>query len=128
MKAFSKGDKATQIGSWDNKGTVFYRDVIVYSCGRKQMVLTDAITGEEIGRHFAPVIGSLDSINWCVTFPRMTEQQAVETCLIAGARIVELERVRMQDCIQRNSNDARYVASMQHDVDALHEPRAIRHP
>jgi len=131
MTKFTKGDKATLLGSLDNKGTVFHRDVIVHSCGRKQMVLTDATTGEELGRHFAPVVGTLavvTSFNWQATFHRMTEQEATEAALRLGAMIVAYEAGRLNQCIERSPGDARYVAAIRRDLAELHEPRALRLP
>lgn len=113
-KAFTKGDAVTLLRSWDNKGTVTYTDAIVYSCGAKRMVITCAATGRELGRQFAPVRGSLDNVgsfNWQGVFPRMTEEQAVEACLEAGAKVVE--------AVRRN------YAHRSDILANLHEPRAM---
>jgi hypothetical protein len=130
-KAFNKGDKVTHIASWDDKGTVTYRNALVHSCGMKQMILTDEATGEEIGRHFAPVLGSLEeSVRRCgVTFPRMTEEEAIAACLKVGALWVEAERERIAACRAYYANErASYHAALDEDEAKLHEPRALRYP
>lgn len=124
-KAFKKGDEVTYINDWDRKGTAFYRNAVVYSCGKVQMVLTDAETGEEIGRHFKPAIGELTG-----TFPRMTEAEAIEQCLKVGASVVEAETKRLNHCLkvsEENCWGTGYDASIRKDLAALHEPRAGKH-
>lgn len=120
-KAFKKGDEVTYIGDWDHKGTVYYRHAVVYSCGKKQMVLTDAVTGEEMGRHFRPVVGEITG-----TFPRMTDEQAIAKCLEVGARIVAEERTRMERAIALcgYGEDHEYTKAVRKDIAALHEPIA----
>lgn len=119
--AFKKAQAVTYIADWDHKGTVTFRHAIVYSCGKKQMVLTDAATGEEMGRHFAPELGSLTG-----TFPRMTDDEARAACLKAAEAILEDQRARYAACLARGHGDA-YNASIRKDLAKLHEPRAISH-
>lgn len=118
-KAFKKGDLVTYINDWDRKGTVTFRHAIVYSCGMKQMVLTDAETGEEMGRNFRPQIGEITG-----TFPRMSDDEA----RAAGIRLAEVilanERAHFERCLERG-HGAAYDAAVRKDLDALHEPRAI---
>lgn len=131
-KAFKKGQLVTYVASWDNKGTVTFRDAIVHSCGAKQMVLTDAATGKEMGRHFAPVLGSLDNVsafNWGGTFPRMTEEEATAVCLKVGELVVKAEREHIAARrIQYASASAGYHAALDKGEAELHEPRAMRYP
>lgn len=54
MPDFKKGDAVFLISDWDRKGTVRIIEARVYSCGKKQMILTSATTGKELGRHFWP--------------------------------------------------------------------------
>lgn len=118
-KAFKKGDEVTYVSDWDRKGTAYYRQAIVYSCGTKQMVLTDAETGEEMGRHFRPVVGDLVG-----TFPRMTEAEAIEKCLAAGAAIVAKEAARYNHCLTLGQSEG-YNNAVRKDLAKLHEPRAV---
>lgn len=54
MNTFTKGQRVNFVQNWDSKGTVSVTPAIVYSCGKKQMVLTHAETGVELGRQFRP--------------------------------------------------------------------------
>jgi len=86
MKAFTKGQAVTYIVNFDENGLFVFRQAVVYSCGKKQMVLTDATTGEEIGRHFRPELGGKNG----GTFPGMTDGQAIARCEeLAAAYLVE---------------------------------------
>lgn len=130
--AFKKGQLVTVIGSWDNKGTVYYRHAVVYSCGKKQMILTDAVTGEEFGGIFRnPKVGSLDTVtshNWNGVFLRMTDAEAEAACLIAGERVLIKMREHYANCISRESGSVHYVRAIQKDLDELDvcKPRAMK--
>ena len=49
---FKKGDKVTLIKMWDHKGTVWVRNAVVHSCGKRRTVLMSPTTGECFGRDF----------------------------------------------------------------------------
>lgn len=130
-KAFTKGQEVTYIADWNRKGTVTFRHAVVYSCGAKQMVLTDAETGEEMGRHFSPKVGSLETVieNGCYrmaggTFPRMTDEQAVEAGLKVAAAIQAYEREHFARCLAGGHGES-YNAAIQKSIAALHDLRAI---
>ena len=126
-KAFTKGQKVTYICSWDNKGTVAYRQAVVHSCGAKQMVLTDEVTGEEMGRHFAPVLGSLDNIrsfNYGGTFPRMSDDDAAALSLEVGAKVIEAVKA---DVEYRLTLPAYTKEGQAQRLAELHEPRALNY-
>ena len=55
--AFKKGQKVTLVVDWDRKGTIAVTPAMVYSCGKRIMVLTHALTGEELGRNYRPCEG-----------------------------------------------------------------------
>lgn len=121
--AFKKGQEVTYIADWDRKGTVTFRHAVVYSCGVKQMVLTDAETGEEMGRHFRPALGEIVG-----TFPRMTDEAARAACIFAAEHIIASERARLENCLAASAKSGRgssYDAGMQKNIAALHEPRAL---
>lgn len=130
-KAFKKGQQVTFIQSWDNKGTVTYRQAVVHSCGTKQMILIDELTSEEMGRHFRPELGDVSKVtafNWNATFPRMSEEEAIALCLDAGAKVVAAERESIAACRVRNVNaPATYHRALDRDEAALHEPRAVNY-
>lgn len=136
-KVFKKGDKVTLISSWDRCGTAIYRHAIVYSCGAKQMVLTDEVTGEEMGRHFSPNLGSLEytfkEINgWRSysaaggTFKRMTDEEALEACLKVGAEDVKYQSAHYERCLAGGHGEG-YNNAIRKDIAKLHEPRAMSH-
>lgn len=136
-KDFKKGEKVTVISSWDRKGTAIYRHAIVYSCGNKQMVLTDEATGEEIGRHFSPCVGSLEYTikqhnGWQSaspaggTFKRMTDEEALEACLKVGAADVEYQTAHYERCLAGGHGEG-YNNAIRKDLAMLHEPRAMSH-
>lgn len=136
-KAFKKGELVTYISSWDRCGTAIYRHAVVYSCGVKQMVLTDEATGEEMGRHFAPNVGSLeytfkDHNGWQSftaaggTFKRMTDEEAVEACLKVGAADVEYQTAHYERCLAGGHGEG-YNNAIRKGIAKLHEPRAMSH-
>lgn len=56
MKNFTKGELIYYINAWDNTGTFTYRLCRVDSCGKVQMKLADADTGEFLGNNFNPMM------------------------------------------------------------------------
>jgi len=128
---FKKGDLVTYLADWDRKGTVYFRHGIVYSCGKKVMVLTDAETGEEMGRHFDPKTGADRSYSfWSSTVPRMTDEEATKTALERATEILEKERADLERLIEscgpafENHNRCRVLRS---ELAKLHEPKALRY-
>lgn len=124
-KSFKKGQEVTYIASWDDKGTFYFRHAVVYSCGAKQMVLTDAATGAEMGRHFRPEAGDLTDVCGFIggTFPRMTDEEATATCLALAARYIERSRAHY---IERSSHPSYSREGCLKSLAELHEPRAQR--
>lgn len=122
-KAFNKGDQVTYIGCWDRKGTTYFRHAIVYSCGKKQMVLTDTETGEEIGRHFTP---ARTEIGTSGTFARMTDAEATAAALALAENIIARETARLERCLQIDADEG-YKNVIRKDLANLHEPRAANH-
>lgn len=119
-KAFKKGDAVTYLASWDNKGTVAYRHAVVHSCGSKQMILTDAVSGQEIGRHFAPVKGDADKVGyaqWSGTFARMTDEEAEALCFAVVSKMPAALAVE-------NERRKAFPALRPIEVE-FHEPRAL---
>jgi hypothetical protein len=126
-KAFIKGQEVTYFHNWDSRGTVSYRHARVFSCGNKQMVLTDLETGEELGRAFRPEIGDATKVQLFTgyTFPRMSDDEAVATGLKIGKAIVEAQNARYDECIRRNSDSASYCERTEKERSELHEPRCL---
>jgi len=109
--AFKKGDAVTFIQDWNRKGAATYRHAVVYSCGKKQMVLTDAATGEEMGRHFAPKLGD----DFGGTFPRMTDAEAAAAALKVGERVIAREKAHFEHCLTRDASEG-YLAAIRKDL------------
>lgn len=131
MKAFKKGDLVTHFGSWDNDGTIWFRQCRVYSCGMKLMILTDVKSGEEIGREFRPVKASGLELG---TYDAMSDEEAESFCLPLGQAYVDQRKFEMEEAIRRyqtkygkGSKDVPdgYVLSVTKDINELHEPRAL---
>lgn len=120
-KAFNKGDEVTYINDWDRKGTVSFRHAVVYSCGKKQMVLTDAETGEEIGRHFRPERAEIGDAG---TFARMTDAEATAAALALADNIIVRETAHFERCLQNETAGEGYKNAIRRNLAALHEPRA----
>ena len=73
--AFKKGQEVWLIQSWNGKDTVSITPAVVYSCGKKQMILTHAETGAELGRNFAP---SPTQLRWAGRVePRSTDPEPI---------------------------------------------------
>lgn len=124
-KAFKKGDLVTYLNDWDRKGTVTFRHAIVHSCGAKQMVLTDAKTGEEMGRHFAPELGTIGKPG---TFPRMTTEEAQAAGLELANTILANERAHFTRCLNNPNTSEQYKAAVRKDLDSLHGPAVLEFP
>lgn len=128
MKAFNKGEAVTLVGSWDNKGTFYFTQAVVYSCGTKQMVLTCAESGAELGRHYFPQVGNVDTLhafNWRATFKRMTDEEANALCLELGAKLPAVFAAENARREQHNEKIG-YVTLCALRLDELHEPRCFR--
>lgn len=133
-KAFKKDQLVTFISDYDRKGTVYFVNAIVYSCGNKQMVLINEATGQEMGRHFKPTLGNIEVVyggpNEVIgfpggTFPRMTKEEAIEVGMKIAANIQQYNIARLNRCIEMNGTNAGYVAAIRKDLDALHELTVI---
>ena len=132
--AFKKGQEVTLITNWDSKGTFAYTHAVVYSCGQKQMVLTDAGNGREMGRNFAPAPGRLQAgieekggvaYHYLPggTFPRMTDEEAEAACLQAGAAHNAYYAAYWEELKTKAWAHAPEV--MDKEIAALHEPCAV---
>lgn len=116
-KRFNKGDLVTLFGSWDNKGTVYYRHAIIYACGTKRMTLTCAFTGDELGRDFYPLSDYV--------MPRQSEEETVAYALQLAESFLVREHAHLQRCLT-SSTCTGYLNAIQRNIDALHEPR-VKH-
>jgi hypothetical protein len=131
-KAFAKGAEVTLFNGYDSKGTIIYNHAVVYSCGAKQMVLTDAATGNELGRHFAPVCATEEdattrsySVGYEATFPRLTDEEATRIGLLMAARMIVNETAHYENCLSRHADYEAYCEAVRRDMALMHEPRVM---
>ena len=121
MKHFNKGDRVTLVQLWSRTTGAFYsREAVVYSCGAKQMVLTDAETGVEIGRNFRPEPEQYgDGI--VIKTPGIAAAREMALAMSADWLVAEIERKR--NAIERTAaqgySSPGYVKAMQDDIDNL---------
>ncbi len=133
QKAFKKGDRVTRISDWDGKGTVAIREAIVHSCGVKRLILTDATTGEEIGRNFRAERNEPEDRleSWGggfaqgLIFPALDRDVAIKIALESGAAIVASVRANAEKRIADEAGNAGFINAMNSKIVALHEPRFI---
>lgn len=128
---FTKGQPVTYLQTWDNKGTVSIRDLFVYSCGKKQMILCDAQGVKFQGAHFPPD-GQLFHGR---VVARLTPAEAEAAALAIGAEVVAYETARLEGCIARHGSPEAhggsvrmrdgYISAIRSNLAALHEPRFI---
>lgn len=127
-KAFKKGELVTYVASWDDKGTIYYVNAVVHSCGARQMVLTNEATGQEMGRHYRPEVGSVETLTpfgWCATFKRMTDEQDEALCLEQAAKLPALWQAE-NECRAAHNEKIGRVVLLPHDLSELYEPRALK--
>ena len=121
---FTKGQKVTHISRRNNLGDFTYRDAIVYSCGKKRMILTDEITGEEIGRNYNPSGETFGEF----TVPRISVE---DTIALASEKSKEF-RIKKEEllrhCLTIDASDS-YKQAIQVQLDELlnHNPVIMTH-
>ena len=107
IKQFTKGQAVHLIHSWDDLGTFSVTPAIVHSCGSKQMVLTHAVSGQELGRHFRPV--EIQSNHFHRVVAHHTQAQA-EALALELAKNYQVHEIAVKNRSIENSN-ARYGVS-----------------
>lgn len=127
MNKFSKGQVVWQFGNWDRKGTCWYRKMVVIGCGKKQMALRYA-DSDQTAKHFVYACSydntGLHGYDTCAADAPGFDAEAE-----AMRRATIYHREELLDllyCIERNSDDPRYCAAMQKNIDGMHLP-AIYH-
>lgn len=129
-KAFTKGQPVTFLQNWDSKGTVRIADLIVHSCGAKQMVLVDEAGAKFEGKNFLP---GREQYSYGLVVPRLSPEAAEAAALELGAAIVVAVRNRLEKAIAHYGypETDNYTKSIRQDIEELHEPRIarlVRHP
>lgn len=107
--SFRKGDLVTMLSDWDSKGSVSVRDLVVHSCGRKQMVLVDGTGAKFQGAFFDPS-GSMFRTR---VVPRLSVADAEAAGLAFAAGVVFARwQARKLSMVERRR--ARQVATARH--------------
>lgn len=121
-KEFTKGQKVTIVANWNRLGDFTTREAIVYSCGKKQMILTDVTTGEEIGRNFKPTANQ-NGFNRIVADASKVEEIGLE--MIAAHRAHEIAHYNR--CLTNETAGEAYRNSIRKDLDAVqaYTPRLL---
>lgn len=117
-KQFTKGQKVTYFGPWNNKGVVYFTHAIVHSCGHKQMVLICEESGNVLGRHFETAVGEPD---WGGTFPRVSET-ATKLHGFKYAKNYKAKRIESLEKIlsnKRHENNTLYLKSIKEELEEI---------
>lgn len=119
---FRKGQKVTLLQNWDHLGSVRIIDLVVYSCGAKQMVLVNEDGSKFGGMNFRP---GVDQFGFSKVHPRLTPDAAVAMALDLGAAIVAYRRSGLERRIAKSGKTERdgYIKACRLDLSRLHEPR-----
>ena len=121
MKVFTKGQAVTYIVNFDDKGLFVFRQAVVYSCGKKQMVLTDAATGEEMGRHYRPEVGGEHG----GTFQALDQAAAIAKCEdLARAYLAKISQFYLEASKNLGFGEA-YAEHMAEKLQELGEARGM---
>lgn len=134
-KEFKKGQVVVCFCNYDSKGTWTWRRALVISCGAKRMHLQDVTTGQNMGADFRPNSSRTYSSTWQgntvvqnyrhFTLADMSDAEAHQVALEAAAIYLDDQRAHYARCLAQGSGRA-YDASIQRNLDALHEPRVIK--
>lgn len=122
MEKFKKNDKVAIIGSWDGKGTVSIRRVVVHSWGAKIAKFADTITGEMVKYQVwvdRPTYGSRIVAD-------ASDAELFAIALELAEVVLADRRAHYANCLSRGHGEG-YNRAIQKDLDALHEPRAEFH-
>lgn len=115
---FKKSQSVLKIGRWNHLGAFYIVPATVVSCGKIQMVLQHAETGECLGRNFKP---SIEQYGDCEIRADLTIEQARERALELSAKWIAKDIARMRDAIERAGpvGGDGYVRKMQANIAEL---------
>jgi len=118
---FKKGEKVSYISDWDRKGTVVTREAIVYSCGKKQMILTCAISGKEIGRNFKPQVAEAGETG---TYKLLEGDALQAAAMLVAEKVLEKERAHFARCLAIGAG-ANYDDGIRKQLAQLHDAEVL---
>jgi hypothetical protein len=115
MSTFKKSQSVFLISSWNDKGRVQIVPAVVHSCGKKQMVLTNATTGEELGRHFRP---QEDQYNFVVVVDASADAESI--AFNFGDALIDFEIRNYTRIIEKSQKaSSAYRAAIAKDLEAM---------
>lgn len=124
MKAFEKNELVTYIADWDRKGTFYFQQAIVRSCGAKRLHLVDASNGANMGRNFAPVVAEAYYTNQH-TFKYLTNEEAAAKCIeLAEAFLIE-EKAQLEKQVALDVSE-QHTKCMHEQLEELHEAHSCQ--
>lgn len=113
MTTFTKNQAAFLINNWNLQGKFAITAATVHSCGKKQMVLNDAATGECLGRNFNPAVTQWDG----EVRADLTAEQAEVRAVELAAEFLAKEIARLNNILARNADqDPSYLDGIKHDI------------
>jgi len=123
MKNFKKGQLVTYIQSVDDRGTFFFRQAEVISCGNKVMALRDTVTGENMGNHFRPTLGG----DYGGTFPQLSNEEAVSTATEIAYVYTADQAGRFLKSMKEDQYGKAYTDCMREKLAELHPPEILEY-
>ena len=118
---FTKGQKVTYIRDWDRKGTVTINQLVVHSCGKKQMILVDENGKKFSGQNFLPKNEQYFS---GLVVDRVEGEEAEELAIKVAENILQKEREHFNRCLSSGREEG-YNAAIRDSIAKLHEPEFI---
>lgn len=138
---FRKGQLVTVFFNFDRNGSVKVVNLVVHSCGKKQMILVDEAGVKFQGHNFYPTeiqypVNGMNADLFAsaahVVKPRMTDDEATSFALTLGAQFAQTERETLERTIARYTAregvnlDRGYLNAMNRKIAEIHEPRVVR--
>lgn len=125
---FKKGERVTYVADWDSRGTFYFIQAFVHSCGGKKVVLYNAETQQLLGRHFRPEIGIIQGVGRQTNgiFKQMSDDEAHAVCLAEAASYLAWRRQTIADSIEKSASGSLYAKAMEKQLAELHEPMSMK--
>lgn len=122
---FTKNQPITLFINRNNKGSVQVHDLIIYSCGKKQMVLVNEAGEKFTGANWRP---QEEQSSFHRVTPRKTVEEADAYATSLAQHIVASEKARMENCISHYGypEEHGYTRTVRKNIADLHEPRVTR--
>ena len=118
---FTKGQKVTYIRDWDRKGTVTINQLVVHSCGKKQMILVDENGKKFSGQNFLPK----NEQYWGgVVVDRLEGDEAEKLAIEVAEKIIKKEMAHYNRCLEGGHGEG-YDEVIRENIAKIHSPEFI---